>query len=181
MVISSFDSLSQQFLEQGGTVLLTLKQGELKPEYGGEIGIGFSSIFWNTAWTVGQKPHTLGILCDPTNKALASFPSEYHSNWQWWDAMSHSNAIMLKTISLDIKPIVRVIDDWVTNRSLALLFEVKVGKGKLLVSGIDFNKDMEKRPEAQQLLFSLKKYMVSTDFNPTVAVDIATIKKLTSK
>ena len=181
MVISSFDSLSQKFLEQGGTVLLTLKQGELKPEYGGEIGIGFSSIFWNTAWSRGQKPETLGILCDPKNKALASFPSEYHSNWQWWDAMSHSNAIMLKTISLDIKPIVRVIDDWVTNRSLALLFEVKVGKGKLLVSGIDFNKDMEKRPEAQQLLFSLKKYMSSTDFNPSVAVDLETIKKMTSK
>lgn len=181
MVISSFDSLSQKYLEQGGTVLLTLKQGELKPEYGGEIGIGFSSIFWNTAWNRGQKPDTLGILCDPKNKALASFPTEYHSNWQWWDAMSHSNAIMLKTISLDIKPIVRVIDDWVTNRSLALLFEVKVGKGKLLVSGIDFNKDMEKRPEAQQLLFSLKKYMASTDFNPSVGVDIETIKKLTSK
>ena len=95
--------------------------------------------------------------------------------------MTHSNAIMLKSISSEINPIVRVIDDWVTNRSLALVFEVKVGKGKLLVSGIDFNQDLEKRPEAQQLLFSLKKYMVSKDFNPSVAVDIETIKKLTSK
>ena len=180
-VISSFDSLSQKFLEQGGTVLLTLKKGSLKPEFGGEIGVGFSSIFWNTAWTGGQKPNTLGVLCNPNDKALASFPTEYHSNWQWWDAMTHSNAIMLKSISAEINPIVRVIDDWTTNRSLALLFEVKVGKGKLLVSGIDFNQDIEKRPEAQQLLFSLKKYMVSKDFNPSVAVDIETIKKLTSK
>ena len=31
-----------------------------------------------------------------------------------------------------------MIDDWFTNRPLALLFEAKVGKGKLLVSGIDF-------------------------------------------
>ncbi|WP_310558527.1 sugar-binding domain-containing protein [Flavobacterium sp.] len=180
-VISSFDSLSQQYLEKGGTVLLTLKKGALKPEFGGEIGIGFSSIFWNTAWTGGQKPTTLGILCNPNDKALASFPTEYHSNWQWWDAMTHSNAIMLEPISTEIKPIVRVIDDWVTNRSLALLFEVKVGKGKLLVSGIDFNQDMEKRPEAQQLLFSLTKYMASKDFNPLVAVDIEIIKKMTSK
>lgn len=177
-VVSSLDPLTQRYLENGGSVLLTLKQGTLKPEYGGKIGIGFSSIFWNTAWTEGQTPHTLGILCTPSHKALAMFPSEYHSNWQWWDAMSHSNAIMLAPISSEINPIVRVIDDWVTNRSLALLFEVKVGKGKLLVSGIDFNQEMGKRPEAQQLLFSLKKYMASKDFNPTVSVEIGAVTKL---
>ena len=177
-VVSSLDPLSQKFLENGGSVLLTLKKETLKPEYGGEIGIGFSSIFWNTAWSRGQKPHTLGILCNPKDKALASFPTEYYSNWQWWDAMSHSNAIMLESISPEIKPIVRVIDDWFTNRSLALLFEVKVGKGKLLISGIDFNQDMENRPEALQLMYSLKRYMASEDFNPTVAVKAETIKKL---
>lgn len=180
-VVSSLDMLTQKYLENGGSVLLTLKKGTLKAEYGGEIGIGFSSIFWNTAWTEGQKPHTLGILCDPNHKALAVFPTEFHSNWQWWDAMSHSNPVMLSSISTEIKPLVRVIDDWVTNRPLALLFEVKVGKGKLLVSGIDFNQDMEKRPEAQQLLYSLKKYMASEDFNPTVTVGIEAIKKITDK
>ena len=177
-VVSSIDSLTQKYLENGGSVLLTLKKGTLKAEYGGKIGIGFSSIFWNTAWTQGQTPHTLGIFCNPNHKALAMFPTEYHSNWQWWDAMSHSNAIMLAPISSKIKPIVRVIDDWFTNRSLALLFEVKVGKGKLLVSGIDLNQDMEKRPEAQQLLFSLKKYMAGKDFNPTVSIEIESIKKM---
>lgn len=180
-VVSSLDSLTQKYLENGGSVLLTLKKGTLKPEYGGEIGIGFSSIFWNTAWTEGQKPHTLGILCDPNHKALAMFPTEFHSNWQWWDAMSHSSPIILTSISSEIKPLVRVIDDWVTNRPLSLLFEVKVGKGKLLVSGIDFHQGMEKRLEARQLLFSLKKYMASEDFNPTVAVEMEAIQKLTDK
>jgi hypothetical protein len=177
-VVSSLDSLTQKYLVNGGSVLLTLKTGTLKADYGGKIGIGFSSIFWNTAWTEGQKPHTLGILCNPSHPALADFPTEYHSNWQWWDAMSHSNAIMLTPISKEIKPIVRIIDDWFTNRPLALLFEVKVGKGKLLVSGIDFNHDLENRPEAKQMLFSLKKYMTGKDFNPTVSVDIESIKKM---
>jgi len=100
--------------------MLSVKKGSLKPEKGGDIGIGFSSIFWNTAWTNNQKPHTLGILCDPEHPALAEFPTEYHSNWQWWDAMSHSYAILLEDFSVDLKPIVRVIDDWVSNRRLAL-------------------------------------------------------------
>lgn len=36
---------------------------------------------------------------------------------------------------------------------------------------------MEKRPEAQQLLFSLKKYMAGKDFSPTVSIEIESIKK----
>ena len=73
--------------------------------------------------------------------------------------MSHSGAIEFSKLSPKIHPIVRVIDDWFTNRPLALLFEARVGKGKILVSGIDFWQDMDKRPEARQLLYSLKKYM----------------------
>lgn len=177
-VVQKIDEQTALFLTNGGTVLLNLKKGTLTKEMGGDVQIGFSSIFWNTAWTGKQAPHTLGILCDPKHQALADFPTEYHSNWQWWDAMSHSGAINISSFPVSVKPIVRAIDDWVTNRPLALLFEVKVGKGKLLVSGIDFNIDLDKRPEAQQLLYSLKKYMTSSQFNPTVEVTLAQINKL---
>jgi len=146
---------------------------------GGDIKIGFSSIFWNTAWTHGQGPHTLGILCNPEHPALSAFPTEFHSNWQWWDAMSHSGAMNLTTFPSGINPIVRVIDDWFTNRPLALLFEAKVGKGKIVVSGIDLTTDPEKRPEAQQLLYSLKKYIAGSQFNPAITLNIAQIQKLT--
>jgi len=64
--------------------LLNISKGDIKPEKGGDIGVGFSSIFWNTSWTRGQKPHTLGILCNPSHPALSEFPTEYHSDWQWW-------------------------------------------------------------------------------------------------
>lgn len=165
-------------LKNGGKVLLSLRKGTLPAEWGGDIQIGFSSIFWNTAWTLGQAPHTLGILCNPLHPALAQFPTEYHSDYQWWDAMSHSNAIEIAKVNKKLVPLVRVIDDWFTNRPLALLFEVKVGKGKLLVSGIDFWKDMDKRLEARQLLYSLKHYMCSDSFRPTEEMDVEPLKKL---
>ena len=172
------DEATQNFLENGGTVLLNLKKGTLPKKAGGDIAIGFSSIFWNTAWTRGQAPHTLGILCNPEHAALADFPTEYHSNWQWWDAMSHASAINLRDFSAELKPIVRVIDDWFTNRPLALLFEARVGKGKILVSGIDLQTNLAERPEAQQLLYSLKKYMAGQQFEPVTEVDIQKIKGL---
>jgi hypothetical protein len=178
-MVQQLDASTLKFLEEGGKVLLHLKKGSLKEEIGGNVGIGFSSIFWNTAWTGGQKPHTLGILCDPNHPALAGFPTQYHSNWQWWDAMTHSGAINLTSFPAGLKPIVRVIDDWFTNRPLALLFEAKVGKGKLLVSGIDLRSELEKRPEAQQLLYSLTSYMAGDKFHPLTEVTPGQIMALT--
>jgi len=177
-ITQQFDDKAKDVLANGGEVLLTLKKGSIKPGKGGDVPVGFSSIFWNTAWTNGQPPHTLGILCDPKHPALRFFPTEYHSNWQWWDAMSHSNAIYLDEVSPTIKPIVRVIDDWFTARPLALIFECKIGTGKLLVSGIDLLSDQKKRPEARQLLYSLKKYIASNEFKPDEDVSIESIEAL---
>lgn len=178
LVTQQLDDAAVETLNKGGKVLLTLKKGSVKAEKGGDVKTGFSSIFWNTAWTHGQPPNTLGILCNPKHPALKAFPTQYHSNWQWWDAMSHSNAIRLDAISPKVKPIVRVIDDWFTARPLALLFECKVGNGKLLVSGIDLLSGQEKRPEAKQLLYSLKSYMAGDEYKPAANVSIETIKAL---
>jgi hypothetical protein len=179
-VTQVYDQSVEDYLQKGGAVLLTLPKGSLKADKGGDVAVGFSSIFWNTAWTRGQAPHTLGILCNPEHPALQAFPTKYHSDWQWWDAMSHSNAIRLDAVSSDLQPIVRVIDDWFTARPLGLLFECKVGNGKLLVSGIDLLSHQDKRPEARQLLYSLKKYISSSDFNPESEVTSDLIKSLTT-
>lgn len=178
LVTQRLDANAQKVLERGGKVLLTVRKGSIKAEHGGDVQIGFSSIFWNTAWTQGQAPHTLGILVDPKDPALAEFPTDYHSNWQWWDAMSNSNAVRLDAISKDLQPIVRVIDDWFTARPLGLVFECKVGNGRLIFSSVDLLSNQAKRPEARQLLYSLKKYMAGEKFTPAAEVSPETIKGL---
>ncbi len=87
--------------------------------------------------------------------------------------MSHSNAILLEKLGDHIQPFVRVIDDWFTNRPLGLLIEAKIGKGKIMVSGIDLLTDAEKRPEARQLLTSIVHYMQSPSFNPVQEIDLS--------
>ena len=80
--------------------------------------------------------------------------------------MSHADAIRLDAISAEIDPVVQIIDDWVTNRKLALIFEARVGGGSILVSGADLVNNLDTRPEARQLLYSLKKYITGTEFHP---------------
>ncbi len=177
-VVEKLTPSTIKFLNDGGKVLLSLGKGKVAPEMGGNIGVGFSSIFWNTAWTGGQKPHTLGILCNPEHPALELFPTEYHSNWQWWDAMSNCDATILNDFPVELKPIVRIIDDWVTNRRLALLFEAKIGKGKILISGTDLVNNLENRLEATQLKVSLLNYMSGEKFNPEVELSTNQIKNI---
>lgn len=178
LVTQVLDARAADILKNGGKVLLSLKKGAIKKDCGGSVEVGFSSIFWNTAWTKGQAPHTLGVLVNPSHPVFKEFPTEFYSNWQWWDAMSHSNVIIADSIAQHISPVIRVIDDWVTARSLGLLYECKIGKGKLMLSGIDFISDEEKRIEAQQLLYSIKKYMAGDAFQPATELSVEKIRGL---
>src|SRR5690606_34382969 len=136
----TFNREAEKVLSDGGTVWLAIPPARVAPDpQRGPIALGFSSIFWNTAWTNGQAPHTLGILCDPSHPALAQFPTESHSNWQWWYPISDAAPMLLDTWPRELRPIVQVVDDWFTNRKLGLVCEARVGGGRILVTSIDLN------------------------------------------
>ena len=157
--------------------MLTARFGTLKNEGCDSVVVGFSSIFWNTLWTNGQAPHTLGILCNPEHAALKLFPTSFHSDYQWWNAMSHCNAIPLRKLG-NVTPVVRIIDDWFKARSLGMIVEVKIGKGSLMLCGVDLLTDAQKRPEATQMMNSLLDYMKSDLFNPTAVTTCAQVESL---
>jgi len=177
-VVRELDPDTAAFLQNGGRVILSAAPGSVKPEKGGNVAVGFPSIFWNTSWTRNDPPVTLGIWCDPKHPALAQFPTNFCSDVQWWDAMTHAQAIRIDDFGKDFEPIVRIIDDWMTNRSLGLIFEVRVGKGRLIVTGIDLLTGAENRLEARQLLRSLKTYASTAAAPPRTEAAIETIRGL---
>lgn len=180
-IASTLDNQAMARLEKGENVLLLLSPGSILPEKGGDIRVGFSSIFWNTAWTNKQPPHSLGILCDPKHPALAAFPTEGYSDYQWWDLVSNCNAMVLDDFPADYRPVVHIIDDWFTNRKLGILLEGKVGNGKLMVCSADLQRDLDKRPAARQFRQSILQYMASDRFNPSPQIDPMLIKSLYKK
>jgi hypothetical protein len=177
IIADSFDEKVQTTLKEGGKVLLMPHLNSIDSD----IPAGFTSIFWNTQWTRQQPPHTLGILCDPKHPALTNFPTEFHSNWQWWDLVTKSKFMILDEFGPELHPIVQVIDDWNTNRKLGLVFETKVGTGKMLVCSIDLRNNLDQRPVARQMLNSLLSYMDSSDFSPKLNIDTEQIKGLFKK
>ncbi|MDR3269266.1 MAG: beta-galactosidase [Tannerella sp.] len=163
--------------QAGGNVLYCVPAGALKPEKGGNIAVGFSSIFWNTAWTHGQAPHTLGIYCEPSHPALAAFPNDGYSDFQWWDIVTGSAPLLMDDFPASFRPVVYLIDDWFTNRKTGVLFEMKAGKGKMMVCGADLGRDIENRPAARQFRRSLEQYMASDGFHPEEEVDVTRIRE----
>ncbi len=154
-------------LERGGTVFLIAPHDTSRSAVPDPISVGFSPIFWNTAWTQGQPPHTLGILCDPGHPALALFPTGTSSDWEWWDALHGARAVRLPVRAGTRDPIVRLIDDWNKNRPLALLAEFRVGRGRLMVSGVDLSDGRARSGTLLWLRSSILTYMAGPHFRPS--------------
>ena len=106
------------------------------------------------------------------------FPTEMHTNWQWFDLLKRSKTMVLDEAPAGLRPIVQMVDNFSRNHRLGNVFEAKVGGGKLLVCSIDLQSDMDNRPEARQLLRSLIGYMGPSDFEPKQELGVGWLDKL---
>lgn len=124
----------------------------------------FVPVFWSPVHFPKQAG-TMGILCDPKHEALRDFPTDIHTNWQWWDLNIHSKTLIVDKFQGG-EAVVELIDNFANNRKLAMIYEGKVGNGKLMIVTTDLSSKLEQRPVAKQLLYSLLNYMNSELFNP---------------
>lgn len=135
----------------------------------------FVPVFWSPVHFPNQ-PATMGVMLDEKNPVFNKFPTDSHTNWQWWDLCINSKSVIVD--SINVKPLVRVIDNFVTNHHLANLFEAKVGNGQLVFSSIDLTTKLNERPVAKQLLHSVLEYMISHAFNPSNNITTQDLKAL---
>jgi hypothetical protein len=173
LISRSLDEKTLQTLTTGGRVLLMPRLETLTRAVAGS----FASDFWNFGMFKGLAEDrkmpvaagTLGILCDPRHPALAGFPSEFHSDWQWFHLLMNSRALILDSLPKGYRPIVQVIDNYERLHRLGAILETRVGPGRLMICAIDLPGQQD-RPEARQLLHSLLGYMNSDAFRPAVTL-----------
>ncbi|MEJ5352525.1 MAG: sugar-binding domain-containing protein [Melioribacteraceae bacterium] len=175
---NKLDEKAKSILKNGGKVFL---HAAGIVENGKDVVQYLRPIFWNTSWFKMRPPHTLGILCNPNHPAFEDFPTEFHSNLQWWEILNRQQVMNLELFPPEFKPLIQTIDTWFLNRRLAVLFEAQVENGKLMVCSADLQNNLEERPAARQLLYSLTKYMLSDKFNPKYKVDYSIIEELFEK
>ena len=165
-------------LEKGGKVLW------MPDSLPYTVGGLFQTDYWNyrmfkTICENNKKkvsPGTLGILTNPEHPIFKGFPTEMHTNWQWFPVIKESHPLVLDNFAKDYRPIVQVIDNIERNHKLGLVMEWKVGAGKLLVCMSDLEK-AAKYPEGKAFYQSVIDYMRSADFNPSAEITEDELKK----
>lgn len=162
-------------LEQGKNVLLNPDTAALKGARG-----RYPTVFWSPVH-FPDPSGTMGLLIDRESKAFAGFPTETYTSWQWWDMVKNSKSMVLDELPVQINPLVRVIDNFFKNRSMATLIEAKVGKGRLILCAMDIHTGLEKRPAARQLRQSLLQYAGSEAFKPGKELSYENLKSLFKK
>jgi hypothetical protein len=132
-------------------------------------------VFWNAlmgpTWS-----RMLGLWCDTHHPALAEFPTEANCDWQWTELVRNTCAVNLDRLPHGLQPMVQAIDDWNRNYKLGVVFECKVGNGKLMVCSVDLNNDSN--PVAHQLRRSLLDYMAGETFQPPTEISMADFEGL---
>ena len=157
-----------QLLSDGQKVLLCPQPDDIEG-----MESKFVPVFWSPVHFPAQAGG-MGILCNPSHPALGQFPTEGHSNWQWWSLVKHSKTMLMDAIP-QVVPIVSVIDNFANNRRLGLVFEANCDKGKLIVCSIDLT---ENNPETRQLRTSLLNYMASEKFVPVSDVSAEKLRNV---
>lgn len=170
-------------LNNGGSVLWFPDKEEYKQQ---TLEGLFQTDYWNYRMFKGVSerrnklslsPGTLGIFTSSEHPVFKDFPTDYHSNWQWYPIIKQSYPLIMDKMPEGYKPIVQVIDNVERNHRLGLLFEFKIGRGKLLVCMSDLDAVTDK-PETRQLYNSILGYMASEEFNPTYQLSPESLKEL---
>lgn len=157
---------AQGQLSGGGKVLFL-------PDLPNALKLSTVPIFWNRLMNPNGT-WFLGLWNDAGHPALAGFPTESNCDWQWVDLLPNSRAMVIDDLPPELQPIVQPIDDWNRNLKLAMLYECRVGAGKLMVCSLDLN---ETRPGSRSLKRSILNYMASADFSPATALSVMELEK----
>ncbi len=114
---------------------------------------------------------TLGLLIDNTHKALGSFKSETYTTPQWYNIVTHAECAVLDKTPSEYRPIVQMIDNFERNHKLGILYEAKVGAGRLIVCTSRLS-EIADEPEVQAFAASIIEYAHSDEFEPEFALSL---------
>ena len=182
---SSFDE-AVAALAKGGIVLYTGPSAKSAKSH-------FKPVYWSTGHfkSANADLSTLGYSIRADHPALRGFPTEDWADWQWYNlvegGVKHGIADLVgsfvprdrggrgATALPAFDPIVMPVPDLHYSTKMGMLFELKVGAGRLMVCGLNLSD--KTLPEVCAIRKSILSYMGSKEFSPTASVDLETFKE----
>ena len=166
LIADAYTKEVRDTLEAGGKVLMLPTPDEINLP--NSVSVRWTNDYWSSMFhgRVAGAATTMGLYVDEQHPVFDNFPTEYYGDYQWYNLMKNSRAVILDDAPADLKPMAQNIDHMAYSRKLGSIFEAKVGEGSLLVCTMDILNQMEKYPEVRQMYNSLVQYASSDEFNP---------------
>ena len=168
-ISDTLDAKTLDVLRSGGKVLLTAAG---KVRLGSDVVQHYLPVFWNTSWFKMRPPHTTGAYIDKTHPLFRhGFPTDDWTNLNWWELLNRAQVMNLMELPKSYQSPVQPIDTWHISRKLGMIVEANVLRGKLLMTTMDIDTDLDHRLVARQMRRAVISYMSSDDFQPAVTLE----------
>lgn len=167
-----FDKKARKVLQEGGIVYLS--PDATKEALPDSIRTQFTTDFWSVK-TFAAQEGGMGQLIDVTHPIFETFPTETHTDWQWW-CMATQRAVILPKY---YHAIVTEMDSYAYLRPMAQLIECRCGGGRLLFSAFGLH-NLQKYPEARALQASIYQYLASDRLLPEEGLPELSVEEITA-
>ncbi len=158
----TFDEQTKEILQHGGRVYLSPDAD--KESLPHSIKTQFTTDFWSVG-TFAEQEGGMGQLIDTKHPIFRVFPTDFHTNWQWW-IMATKRAVILPR---PMKSVITEMDSYAFLRPMAQLIEFRCLKGKVLLSTMELHKSQQ-YPESRALQAAIYTYLSGKDFEPSEVV-----------
>jgi hypothetical protein len=161
VLITANPKFAAKTLAAGGRVIYTGKSGK------SDITT-FTPVYWSTDLFKTNRKHIgFGAVVDADHPALEPTGCDYWMDEFWrklfTDGKKNAVSHRLEGLPKDFRPIVTVVPDLHHSYFISPFFEVQVGKGRLIVCGLNINADCA---GARLFRRALCRYAESEKFNP---------------
>lgn len=151
-----FDEQTRAVLQNGGRVYLSPDADKESLPY--SIKTQFTTDFWSVG-TFADQEGGMGQLIDTEHPIFKEFPTDFHTDWQWW-IMATKRAVILPH---PMKTIITEMDSYAFLRPMAQMIEFRCLKGKVLLSTMELHKSQQ-YPEVRALQASIYTYLSGENF-----------------
>jgi hypothetical protein len=170
LVTPRLDAGSLAYAADGGRVLL------LDPETAFPVE---KTNYRLSSWDGGGPS---GTTIDRGHPALRGVPSDGWCDLQFYPLIQGSKTVALDALPVRVEPLVRCIDRPTRLANRAYLFEVSVGKGRLLVCGFNMAQAAERKdPAALFLLDQLVLYALGPSAGPPALLPVEDLQARVKK
>ena len=165
-----FDEQTRAVLQNGGRVYLSPDAD--RESLLNSIKTQFTTDFWSVG-TFAEQEGGMGQLIDTEHPIFRNFPTDFHTDWQWWIVAGKRAVILPRSM----KSVITEMDSYAFLRPMAQLIEFNCLNGKVLLSTMELHKSLQ-YPEARALQAAIYEYLSGEEFWPAEELTVEELRTM---